>query len=125
MKRLLILGAGTAGTMMANKLHKALPADWSITVVDKDEVHYYQPGYLFVPFRIYDAERLVRPKRDFLPDDVEFVVAEVERVEPDERQVHLTDGRSLAYDVLVIATGTTPRPATSGSLSPGRTSVTR
>lgn len=111
MNRLLILGAGTAGTMMANKLHKALPADWSITVVDKNEDHYYQPGYLFVPFRIYDAERLVRPKRDFLPDDVEFIVAEVAEVDHEGQLVRLTDGRHLAYDVLVIATGTTPRPA--------------
>lgn len=111
MNQLLILGAGTAGTIMANKLHKALPADWSITVVDKDEDHYYQPGYLFVPFRIYDAERLVRPKRDFLPDGVDFVVARVAEVDSDQQLVRLSDGRHLAYDVLIIATGTMPRPA--------------
>ena len=84
MKNLLILGAGTAGTMMVNKLHKALdPAEWTLTIVDKDKDHYYQPGFLFVPFQIYDAERLVRPKRDFIPDGVPFVVAEVEEIEPE------------------------------------------
>jgi sulfide:quinone oxidoreductase len=111
MKNLLILGAGTAGTMMANKLHKELDADaWSITVVDKDVNHYYQPGYLFVPFQIYEPERLVRPKQDFIPDDVTFVVAEVEEIEPEANTVRLTDGRALGYDVLIVATGTTPRP---------------
>ena len=118
MKTLLILGAGTAGTMMANKLHKALDPDaWAITVVDKDEAHYYQPGFLFVPFQIYDAERLVRPKRDFIPDGVTFVVAEVEEIEPEANTVRLTDGRSLGYDLLIVATGTTPRPEETPGLS--------
>ena len=52
MKKLVILGGGTGGTMMANKLRKDLDDDWSITIIDKDNVHYYQPGYLFVPFDI-------------------------------------------------------------------------
>lgn len=51
MKRLLVLGAGTAGTMVVNKLRPRLPADeWRITVVDQEAAHHYQPGYLFVPF---------------------------------------------------------------------------
>ncbi len=111
MKNLLILGAGTAGTMMANKLHKALDARaWAITVVDKDENHYYQPGFLFVPFKIYDCERLVRPKRDFIPEGVDLVFAEVAEIEPEANTVRLSDGRSLSYDILIVATGTTPRP---------------
>ena len=45
MTRLVILGAGTAGTMVANKLRRRLPLrDWQITVVDRDDVHLYQPG---------------------------------------------------------------------------------
>ena len=52
MKKLVILGGGTGGTMMANKLRKDLDDDWSVTVIDKDNIHYYQPGYLFVPFDI-------------------------------------------------------------------------
>ncbi|MEO0559106.1 MAG: FAD-dependent oxidoreductase [Bacteroidota bacterium] len=111
MKTLLILGAGTAGTIMANKLRKELAADaWAITLIDKDEDHLYQPGLLFVPFQVYDAARLFRPRRDFIPDDVNFIVAEVQKVKPEQNQVVLTDGRQLAYDVLIVATGTTPRP---------------
>ena len=51
MKRLLILGAGSAGTMMANHLVRHLaPQEWELTVVDQEKVHYYQPGFLFLPF---------------------------------------------------------------------------
>ena len=51
MKKLLLLGAGTAGTMIVNRLRRRLDSDeWEITVVDQDDVHHYQPGYLFLPF---------------------------------------------------------------------------
>ena len=46
MKKLVILGGGTGGTMMANKLRKDLDDDWMITIIDKDNIHYYQPGLL-------------------------------------------------------------------------------
>jgi sulfide:quinone oxidoreductase len=110
-RRLLILGAGTAGTMIANKLRRRLGRDdWQITVVDQDDRHHYQPGYLFLPFGTYTEKQVVRSRHTFLPDGVDFVVAEVDRVEPDANTVHLTDGRELGYDYLVIASGTTPRP---------------
>jgi sulfide:quinone oxidoreductase len=119
-KDLLILGAGTAGTMIANKLRRRLPQDgWRITVVDRDDRHHYQPGYLFLPFGTYTADQVVRSRHTFLPDGVDFVVAEVDRVEPERSTVVLTDGRQLGYDYLVIASGTTPRPdQTPGMLGP-------
>jgi sulfide:quinone oxidoreductase len=111
MQRLLILGAGTAGTIMVNKLHAQLDPDaWDITIVDKDETHYYQPGFLFLPFRIFEPERMTRPKRDFIPDAVRTIFAEVERIAPEENTVFLTDGRRLEYDLLIVATGVVPRP---------------
>ena len=109
MAKLLILGAGTAGTMTANLLRKALDASWSITVVDQDTEHHYQPGYLFIPFWM-EPERVVKDRRGFLPDGVEFVEAAIERVDPHAQQVHLAGDRTLAYDWLVIATGTRPDP---------------
>ena len=120
MKKLVILGAGTAGTMIANKLrHRLDRQDWAITVVDRDDEHHYQPGYLFVPFGAYSREQVVRSRHAFLTDGVEFVVGSVHKVEPDENLVLLEDGRRLSYDQLVIATGTTPRPdQTPGMLGP-------
>ena len=111
MKKLLVLGAGTAGTMVVNKLRRRLsPHEWDITVVDRDDAHHYQAGYLFVPFGTYDRDDVVRTRHRFLPDGVEMVLGEVDRVAPDENEVLLADGRRLGYDYLVIATGTTPRP---------------
>lgn len=110
-RRLLVLGAGTAGTMIVNKLRRQLPrTEWEITVVDRDDVHPYQPGYLFLPFGTYDASQLSRPRHELLADGVELVLGEIDRVDADADTVHLADGRSLDYDQLVIATGTSPRP---------------
>ena len=68
MKKLLVLGGGTAGTMVVNKLRKKLKSDqWSITVVDKDNDHIYQPGLLLLPFGVYKAEELVKKRVPFLP----------------------------------------------------------
>ena len=72
-KKLLILGAGTAGTMMANLLRRRLPKqDWAITVVDRSELHLYQPGLLFLPFGLYEESQILRKTADFLPSGVDF-----------------------------------------------------
>jgi sulfide:quinone oxidoreductase len=111
MRRLLVLGAGTAGTMVVNKLRPRLAADeWQITVVDQDADHLYQPGLLLLPFGASTPEELVKPRRRFIPDGVELRVEEVDRIDADANQVLLGDGSVLGYDYLVVATGTSPRP---------------
>ena len=110
-RNLVVLGAGTAGTMVVNKLRKLLPAtDWAITVVDKDDVHDYQPGYLFIPFGMNTPEQIRKRKRPFIHDGIDLVLGEIDRVDPEAKAVHLLGGRVLAYDQLVIASGTSPRP---------------
>jgi sulfide:quinone oxidoreductase len=111
MKRLLVLGGGTAGTMAVNKLRPRLARDeWQITVVDPSDTHYYQPGYLFVPFGIYQPEEIVKPRKRFIPEGVDLVQAEVDKVLPEDNKVLLVGGQELPYDYLIIASGTTPRP---------------
>ena len=112
MTRLLILGAGTAGTIIANKLRrKHSRAELTITVVDRDDDHRYQPGYLLAPFTRRDPTRaLTRSRRGALSTGIGVVTGEIDRVLPAENAVTLVDGRRLGYDYLVIATGTTPRP---------------
>ena len=106
MKRLLILGGGTAGTMVANRLVHELGPDWKITVVDADETHYYQPGFLFIPFGIYDRGDVIKPKRDYLPSGVEVIISPIEVIEPDQNRVRIAKGnRYLSYDYLIITTG--------------------
>ena len=110
MKNLVVLGAGTAGTMIVNRLRPRLAADeWRIVVVEPRTTHHYQPGYLFVPFGTYAPEDIVRPTTPLLADGVEVIEAEVESVDTDAATVALVDGSTVAYDQLVIATGTSPR----------------
>ncbi|MBN1416176.1 MAG: NAD(P)/FAD-dependent oxidoreductase [Bacteroidales bacterium] len=111
MRKILILGGGTAGTMIANKLRKALEREeWDITVVDKHSTHYYQPGYLFIPFEIYNKNDVIKPKSDFFPPGVNVLYAETDRILPAENKVFLSGGKVLHYDYLIIATGTDIRP---------------
>jgi sulfide:quinone oxidoreductase len=111
MKKLVILGAGTAGTIMANKLAAALDAtEWQITVVDKDETHYYQPGFLFIPFGIYTRADVIKPKRDYLPPQVNLIMSGIEVIEPEKSRVKLESGAVLPYDFLIIATGARINP---------------
>ncbi len=112
MKKLLILGAGTAGTMVANRLSRLLDAsEWHITLVDQNETHYYQPGLLFIPFGIYSKNDVIKPKRDFIPACAELIMSPIDVIDPDHNQVKLTkDKRVLNYDVLVIATGCQVHP---------------
>ena len=111
MKHLVVLGGGTAGTMAVNKLRPRLPRDeWAITVVDQSDTHYYQPGFLFIPFGIYRPDEVVKPRKRFIPTGVDLVEAEIDRVVAADSKVLLVGGQELAYDYLIIATGTTPRP---------------
>ena len=111
MKTLLILGAGTGGTMVANKISNHLdPREWKIMIVDKDERHYYQPGFLFIPFGIYAPKDVVKPKKNYLPNSVETIFGEIELIEPDKNNVKLSGGRSINYDYLVISTGSNIHP---------------
>jgi sulfide:quinone oxidoreductase len=111
MKKILILGSGTAGTMMANHLHReSKQNDLDITVVDEEKTHYYQPGFLFLPFGIYSPSDIIKPLRDFLPSGVDFIQEKISRVDADKNQVELQNGTILDYDLLIIATGAKPAP---------------
>jgi len=111
MKNLLILGAGTAGTMMANKMRKDLPVkDWKITIIDKEKDHFYQPGFLFIPFGYYRKKDIVKPTKSFLGKGIDMVFQEIESIEKDRNRVYLKDGSSFEYDILIIATGSRISP---------------
>lgn len=117
--RVVILGAGTGGTMLANRLARTLP-DAAITVVDRDDRHVYQPGLLFVPFGLARPDEIVRPRHRQLADRVAWVEQEVDGVDLDAGAVRLADGHHLDYDVLVVATGARLLPEeTEGLTGPG------
>src|SRR5579862_8662241 len=101
MRRLVVLGAGTAGTMVVNKLRRRLNrSSWQITVIDADDAHLYQPGFLFLPFGTYQPQDVVRSRHRFIPDGVELMLGEIDRVDPQACEVHFNDGRTVGYDYL-------------------------
>ncbi len=111
MKKLLILGAGTAGTMMANRLRKKLSGkNWNIDIVDQYPTHYYQPGFLFMPFGIYSEKDVIKPKQKFIPSGVRYVEAEIDRVDAENNRVLFQRGEHIDYDLLIIATGVKTAP---------------
>ena len=111
MKKVVIIGAGTGGTMMAQHLRKELKnADWNITIVDERKDHYYQPGFLFLPFDQYKPEDIVKPIKDFIPAGVDFLNTGATRILPEVKKVNLANGISIDYDVLIVATGTEIAP---------------
>lgn len=106
MKKIIILGAGTAGTMMANHLkHHVKKEDWEIAIIDEREEHHYQPGYLFLPFDMYTPDDIIKPIKDFIPEGVLLITKSIDKIIPDENSVLLADGSSIQYDILIIATG--------------------
>ena len=111
MKKIVILGAGTGGTIMANRLRKTLDKnEWNITIVDKYKTHYYQPGFLFIPFGMYTKKDVVKPKANFIPAGVDFILSEVTKIEGKDNKVILENGIVLNYDYLIVATGVTIDP---------------
>ena len=111
MKNLVILGAGTSGTMMANHLvHKLPKENWNITIIDQYRTHYYQPGFLFLPFDIYKPSQVKKKGEKFIPKGVRYIQKRIERIVPETNQVLLEDETEVVYDILIIATGTKIAP---------------
>jgi sulfide:quinone oxidoreductase len=121
MQQIVVLGAGTGGTLAANRLRARYSADQvRITVVDQDDRHVYQPGLLFVPFGLAHPDDIVRPRSRQLHDGIDYACTPIDHVDVEHDTVHLADGRALPYDVLVVATGARLVPdETEGLLGPG------
>ncbi len=111
MKKVVIIGAGTGGTMMAQHLNKELnKKDWSITIVDERKEHYYQPGFLFLPFDTYKPEDVKKTIDEFIPKGVKLVREKIDSIDKDSNTVLLETGEKLKYNILIIATGTKTAP---------------
>ena len=119
MKKLLILGAGTAGTMMANHLRPKLNKnEWHITIIDQYKTHYYQPGFLFLPFDTYSEDQVKKVGKKFIPKGINYIQKKIDRIFPEENKVKLED-ETLNYDLLIVATGSKIAPdETTGLLGP-------
>lgn len=111
-KRVVVLGAGTAGTMVANRLARRLTdqirsKEVEILLISNTEKHIYQPGYLFIVFNEKAPEHFIREEKTLVHRDVTLVFDEVRKIEPDQNRV-LSDTAEYPYDYLIIATGSHP-----------------
>jgi len=106
MKRIVIIGGGMGGTLIANLLARQLkPSEAQIAVVSASSRHMYQPGWLYVALGRQDARALSRPERKLLSKKVKLQIGAMSKLDLEAQQVELEDGESLPYDYLVIATG--------------------
>src|ERR1035437_6148890 len=97
--------------MIVNSLRRRLDkAEWSITVWDADAAPPSQPGSLSLPFHILSPQQITRSRHASLPDGVDFVIGDVDRVDPPSSTVTLVGGRTLPYDSLATASGPPPSP---------------
>lgn len=111
-KRIVILGAGTAGTIMANLLSRHVSRkEFDITIIDAHKTHYYQPGFLFVPFGAYTEQDVKKPKTKFLPSQVNFIQEKVEQIDYEHNAVVLESQQRIDYYILIIATGAKISPS--------------
>ncbi len=104
--RIVILGAGTGGTLVANRLRRVYsPTQAEITVIDEVAVHIYQPGLLFVPFGLTDVKKISRSTTGRLRAGISFIKSAVSFVDVEANSLVLENGQVEPYDLLVVATG--------------------
>lgn len=99
-----VIGAGAAGTSVAASLLRQRPG-LDVAIVEPNDVHYYQPAFTLVGGGAYSLAKTARPQAETLPSKARWVRAAVIELEPDSQLVTLSDGRRLAYDVLVVTPG--------------------
>jgi sulfide:quinone oxidoreductase len=117
--RVVVLGGGVGGTLIANLLDKGLGHDVHVTVVDPTGMHDYQPGYLYVALGEAKGHWLTREERTLLRGGVDLAIERAIRIHPDAGTVQLERGGELPYDFLVIATGSRLVPEAIPGLSEG------
>jgi len=92
--------------MMANHLSRKINhKSWQIIIIDEHQTHYYQPGFLFIPFGTYSKKNVIKKKSKFIPKKVEYISEKIELIEPKKNSIKLQKGNSIEYNVLIVATG--------------------
>ena len=113
--KILIVGGGTGGTIIANNLARRLVNEIrahkaSITLLSASKRHMYQPGLLYVAFGQMMPDELYRDEASLLESNITFEVDPVSKFELDKNQVVTQAGKTHKYDILVIATGSRIMP---------------
>ncbi len=106
-----IIGAGAAGSAAAEMLRRQ-GYDGPVTLVDPEELAPYDRPNLSKDFLAGDAPEEWIPLRGegfYEEHGIDRVVATVESLDTDAREVRLSNGDTLTYGALLMATGASPR----------------
>lgn len=122
--KILVVGGGTGGTIVANNLARRLSSEIrsrkaSITMLSASDRHMYQPGLLYVAFGQMTPDQLYRNQASLLESSIDFHVDPVEQFQLDQNQVKTESGAVHEYDFLVIATGSRMVPEEIPGLAEG------
>jgi sulfide:quinone oxidoreductase len=113
--RILIVGGGMGGTILANNLARRLKNELKtgkakLTMLSASDKHMYQPGLLYVALGRMSTDELYRDQASLLEPGIEFHVDPVEEFHLDKNNVKTKSGKTYSYDLIAIATGSRPVP---------------
>lgn len=122
--RILIVGGGLAGTIVANGLCRQLGGqlksnEVSIMMLGASDQHLYQPGLLYLPFGRMREDELFREQRKVLDRRVPYFIDPAENIDVDACKVTTVSGKEYGYDYLVLATGSRIMPQNVPGLAEG------
>jgi len=101
--KILVIGGGTAGIMVASQLRKKDVK--SIAIIEPSETHYYQPAWTLVGAGTYDYKKTARPMESLIPKGVNWIKDFVENVSPNKNEITTKNGNKYSYDYLVVSPG--------------------
>src|SRR6187200_2868459 len=106
MPHIVIIGGGFAGLYTARGLKHV---DAEITVVDRHNYHLFQPLLYQVATAGLNPSDIAAPIRGILrkQKNISVILGDAESIDVNAKRVQLADGGTLAYDLLVVATGAT------------------
>jgi sulfide:quinone oxidoreductase len=122
--RILVVGGGMGGTILANNLARRLTAELrsgkvKLTMLSASDRHMYQPGLLYLAVGRMTPDELYRDQASLLEPGIDFHVDPVEEFRLDKNEVKTKSGKVLGYDVIAIATGSRPSPEDIPGLAEG------